>query len=156
LDTDACTVSPFEDPELILHKSDESLRHETDDDAEAKWSNPLLFPDEAFSDAPKQPKLAPLIATKLDPEVADALLEIFDGTGSWKVLLSLRSSKNEAKVTSTKKSFPEPDEDLQDKDESLTHVLRVQEVPLNPVPGNDVMKEMAISRGRSPKFLPEI
>ena len=97
-----------------------------------------------------------MIATKIEPEVADALLEILDGTGIWKVLLLLRGSKNEAKVASTKKFFPEPDGDLQDKDESLTHVLRVQEVPLNPVPGNDVMKEMAISRGRSPKFLPAI
>ena len=97
-----------------------------------------------------------MIATKIEPEVADTLLEILDRTGNWKVLLLLIGSKNEAKVASTKKFFPEPDGDLQDKDESLTHVLRVQEVPLNPVPRNDVMKEMAISRGRSPKFLPEI
>ena len=149
-------MSLSEVPELILHKSDESLRHETDDDAEAKWSNPLLFPDEAFSDPPKQPKWAPLMATKIEPEVADALLEIFNGTGSWKVLLLLRSSKNEAKVTSTQKSFPKPDGDLQDKDESLTHVLRVQEVPLNPVPGNKLKKEMSILRVSCPKFLPEI
>ncbi len=129
---------------MILQTIDESLRQETDEDTEAKWSNPLLFPDEAFSDPPKQPKWAPLIATKIEPEVADALLEIFNGTGSWKVLLSLRSSTNEAKVASTKESLPEPEGDLQYKDESLTHALRVQEVPLNPVPGNDVMKEIAI------------